>query len=590
MNRNTDAHFSKLPNVKIQRSLFDRSTQNKLSLPIGKLVPIFADEYLPGDTFTLDTSIVIRTTSPFIKPVMDNIYADIYYFSVPNRLVWEHWKEFMGENTSGPWTQQTEYTIPQITAPNGGWLQATIADYFGIPIKVSGISISALWFRAYGLIWNEFFRDENLMNFTNVPKNDANTTGSNSNQLEYRAALGGYTLPVCKFHDYFTSALPAAQKGNPVTVNIAGEIPVYGNQNAIQLTTKTDNQNITRVVPVFATNTINKPQLASSAFEIGGNQTTPQYTPVPKGTTLASDGMGTVDTGDYLPLGLINKSQATTPEATGLYADGAQATSITINQLREAFALQKLLEKDARGGTRYTELIKAHFNVNSPDARLQRPEYLGGKRIPINIDQVIQMSGTEKSTGAQQTPQGNVSGYSLTADKSSSFTKSFTEHGMIIGLMCIRYEHTYQQGINRMFSRKRRYDYYWPTLANLGEQPIYEKEIKATGTTSTDDSVFGFQERWAEYRYKPSQICGQMRSNADNSLQVYHFADYYPNGAAYLPPSLGQSWIQEDPSNVDRTLSIDSQTYHPFIADIYFTYRCARPMPTYSVPGLIDHF
>lgn len=583
MNRNTEAHFSKLPNVKIQRSLFDRSTQNKLSLPVGKLIPIFADEYLPGDTFTLDTNIVIRTTSPFVKPVMDNLYADIYYFSVPNRLVWVHWKNFMGENTTGPWVQSTEYTIPQINAPSNGWDVGTIADYFGIPTKVSGISISALWFRAYALIWNEYFRDENLMNFTNISNGDGTITGGNQYSIEQGAQQGAIPLPVCKFHDYFTSALPNTQKGNPVEINLTtGTAPVYGNGAALSLTWGQYGQDSDTYIGALTTDSNGKLTIAktvsgsSGTGELPGNYQ-PGATPTAYATNVTE-----------MTIGVPDKTKVTTSSlngSAGLYADlsGVQQV-ININQLREAFALQRLLEKDARGGTRYIELIKAHFNVNSPDARLQRPEYLGGKRIPINIDQVVQMSGTESSSGPQQTPQGNVSGYSLTTDKSSSFTKSFTEHGMIIGLMCIRYEHTYQQGINRMFSRKRRYDYYWPALANLGEQPIYIKEIKATGTT-TDDNVFGFQERWAEYRYKPSQICGQMRNNATNNFAVYHFADSYSSS-----PSLGQSWIQEDAANVRRTLSVTTSNYDPFIADIYFSYRCARPMPTYSVPGLIDHF
>lgn len=580
MNRNTEAHFSKLPKVEIQRSLFDRSTQNKLSFNAGKLIPIFADEYLPGDSFTLDTSLIIRTTSPFVKPVMDNLYADIYYFSVPNRLVWDHWEEFMGENKSGPWTQTTEYTIPQITAPSVGWQIGTVADYFGIPTGVAGISISSLFFRAYCLIWNEYFRDENLMNLTNVPKTDATTAGSNGGVLEVDAVRGGSPLPVCRFHDVFSSCLPQAQKGAPVTLPIgSGTIPVYGNGNSLALVSTsapTPDKRI-RLVDTFASP--NSRQLAinyqNTATKIGSLVVGGTTTVGPTSEITSQQGQA---------IGIATKEQMLSPVASGIIADVSATIGPTVNDLRQLIAIQRIQEKNARGGTRYIELIKAHFNVTSADARLQRPEYLGGKRIPINIDQVVQMSGTESSSGTQQTPQANVAAYSLTADKDSSFTKSFTEHGMIIGLICIRTERTYQQGINKMFSRKRIYDFYWPSLAHLGEVPLLNKEIYAQGT-SVDDETFGFQEVFSEYRYKPSMVAGQMRSGAIGTLDVYHFADYYTS-----KPTLGQAWIQEGRNNLNRTLTVPSSTTDQFIADIYFNYRCARPMPVYSIPGLMDHF
>lgn len=599
MNRNTEAHFSKLPNVKIERSLFDRSTQNKLSFNAGKLIPIFVDEYLPGDTFTLDTSIVLRTSSPFIKPVMDNMYADIYYFSVPNRLVWDHWKEFMGENTSGPWTQQTEYTIPQVKSPQNGWNVGTIADYFGLPVKTDSLSISALFFRAYCLIWNEYFRDENLMNFTDVPKTDALTIGVNTGTLETDAVKGGLPLPVCKFHDYFTSALPNSQRGDAVTINLStGTVPVYGDGHGLALIDKA-----TISSPYNQYNLLGQVETWDiSTGLVTGNRITGQGIQKTAGqkitaTNTGNNNMITQEGSSYAEqlinypiLGVPTKNMLPqqsdgTSYGSGLVADVSSITTTTINNLREAFALQRLLEKDARGGTRYIEMIKAHFNVNSPDARLQRPEYLGGKRIPINISQVVQMSGTESSSGTQETAQANVAAYSLTVDKSSSFTKSFTEHGMIIGLMCVRTEHTYQQGINKMFSRKRRYDFYFPSLAHLGEVPIKNKEIYASSNSTQNEQTFGFQEVWAEYRYKPSIVCGEMRSKATNSLDVYHFADNY-----VTKPILGQSWIQETQTNIDRTLAVPSTTSNQFIADIYFTYRCARPMPAYGIPGFMDHY
>lgn len=571
MNRNTEAHFSKLPNVKIQRSLFDRSTQNKLSFNAGLLIPIFADEYLPGDTFTLDTSIVIRTSSAMIKPVMDNMYADIYYFSVPNRLVWEHWEEFMGENKTSDWVQTTEYTIPQVEAPNGGWNIGTIADYFSIPTGISNISISSLFFRAYALIWNQYFRDENLMNATDVPRTDATEYGVNSGTLETDACKGGLPLPVCKFHDYFTSALPQAQK-SPYEITLPlvrgnAQTPVLGNGLTVGIQ---NGLGLLSGLYIDTDGTLKTATYSTASTDLPGSDI---GTEVDTTTTQIPNTAETV--GIWVdPLG-------GSETYSGLWTDLGAVSAATINQLRQAFALQHLFEVDARGGTRYTESIKAHFNVSSPDARLQRPEYLGGKRIPINVSQVVQMSGTESSSGTQQTPQANVAAYSLTGDKASSFTKSFTEHGMIIGLICVRTEHTYQQGINRMFSRTRRFDFYTPELANLGEQEILAKEIYATGQT-TDENGWGFQERWAEYRYKPSIVCGQMRSNATGTLDVYHFADNY---SQY--PYLGQSWIQEVKTNIDRTLAVPSTTTNQFIADIYFNYRCARPMPVYSVPKLI---
>lgn len=547
MNRNTEAHFSKVPHLELKRSLFDRSTELKTSFNVGELIPIYVDETLPGDTFALDTSIVIRT-STMIKPVMDNMFADIYFFSVPNRIVWEHWKEFMGENKTGPWTQTTEYTIPQVTAPSGGWTEGTIADYMGIPTKVSGISISSLYFRAYALIWNEYFRDQNLQNPTDMVYGDATIAGSNGAVLETDAIKGGKVLPVNKVHDYFTSALPEPQKGPDVLLPLGESAPVFGNGEPIKF-------QVGDSYPIYVQTNLNiDPGQNQTAFIVNaGNSQITGYSKL---------GISTIESGND----------------SNIYADLSRATAANINELRQAFATQRLYERDARGGTRYREMIKAHFGVTSPDARMQVPEYLGGKRIPINVSQVVQTSSTDNTS-----PQANVSAYSLTNDMDSSFTKSFTEHGMIIGLICVRTNITYQQGIERIFNRKRRFDYYFPALANIGEQAILNKEIFAQGNEQ-DEEAFGYQEPWAEYRYKPSKVTGEMRSNATKSLDLYHYADDYAS-----LPTLGQEWIKQTKSNVDRTLAITSEVSNQIIADIYFKVRCARPMPVYSVPGLIDH-
>lgn len=547
MNRNTESHFSNLPKLQIKRSIFDRSSQHKTTFNVGQLIPIYVDEIMPGDTVSLDTAMVVRT-STLLKPVMDNSFLDLFYFFIPMRLVWKHWPEFMGENKTGPWTQQTEYTIPQIKAPEGGWTEGTIADYMGIPTKVPNIEISSLYFKAYSLIWNEFFRDENLMNFTDFDDGDATLQGVNTGVLETDAMLGGLPLPVCKIHDYFTSGLPEPQKGPDVLLPLGTNAPVIGNGTTLGLTNGSGNFGL--LSGVIANNWAAR--INTDAYN------------KPEGTQNVENSAG-------FPSGSIGVAT----ENSGMIADLSKATAATINQLRQAFALQTLYETDARGGTRYIEIIKAHFGVTSPDARLQRPEYLGGKRIPLNVQQVIQTSATNEN---DFTPQGNIAAYSHTPDSSNSFTKSFTEHGILLGLVCVRTERTYQQGIEKLFSRKRRFDYYFPALANIGEQPILNKEIYAQGTAD-DNKVFAYQEAFADYRYKPSRVSGEMRSNAKNSLDIFHYADDYS-----ALPKLSQEWIMETKNNFDRTLAVQSTTANQIIADFYFKVHNARPMPAYSIP------
>lgn len=565
MNRNTESHFSLLPRMDISRSRFDRSSSVKTSFNAGDIVPFYLEEVLPGDTFNVKTSRVVRMQT-LLTPMMDNVYLDTYYFFVPNRLVWDHWKEFCGENTESAWIPETEYAMPQITAPDGGWNIGTIADYFGIPTGVSGLSVSALPFRAYALIMNEWFRDENLQDPLVVPTDDSTVAGVNTNTYVTDVAKGGKPFVACKYHDYFTSALPAPQKGPDVTIPIAtpGPINIVGNGNGLALTDGTNLWN-------------------PALYNVNNTGSTRWYSMLPTDSSDRKVGVdaGSVyqSVGEHKVVGLATKEQLGSDlDKSGLIGfQSSVAQAATINQLRLAFQIQKFYEKQARGGSRYTEVIRSFFGVTSPDSRLQRPEYLGGNRVPINVNQVIQQSATAS------TPQGNVSGMSQTTDSHSDFTKSFTEHGFIIGVMVARYDHTYQQGLDRLWSRKDKFDYYWPVFANIGEQAIKNKEIYAQGTAE-DDEVFGYQEAWAEYRYKPSRVTGEMRSSAPQSLDIWHLGDDYET-----LPSLSAEWIQEDAATINRVLAVSSSVSNQFFADIYVRNLCTRPMPMYSIPGLIDH-
>jgi hypothetical protein len=552
MNRNTESHFSLAPHVDISRSRFDRSASLKTSFNAGDVVPFFLDEVLPGDTFSVDTSKVVRLQT-LLTPMMDNVYLDTYYFFVPNRLVWNHWKEFCGENTESAWIPETEYTMPQITSPaNSGWAVGTLADYFGIPTGVPNLSVNALPFRAYALIINEWFRDQNLQDPLVVPLDDSTVAGVNTGTFVTDVAKGGKPFIAAKYHDYFTSCLPSPQKGPDVLIPSAtsGEFPVVTRSQNI------DGSLITQPLHV----------------KYLGSPTVAPNTPL-------FSGSGVQDSTRYVNAESSSGQSNGTPVFDNLYAVSSGGLGASINQLRLAFQIQKYYEQLARGGSRYTEVVRSFFGVVSPDARLQRPEYLGGNRVPINVNQIVQQSGTE----ANSTPQGTVVGQSLTTDSHSDFTKSFTEHGYVIGLMVARYDHTYQQGLSRMWSRKDRFDFYWPVFANIGEQPVKNKEIYAQGNAK-DDEVFGYQEAWADYRYKPNQVTGEMRSAYTQSLDVWHLADDYDT-----LPSLSDSWIREDKANLDRVLAVASSVSNQFFADIYVKNYVTRPMPMYSVPGLIDH-
>lgn len=557
MNRNVESHFALNPtNIDMSRSTFDRSHSVKLSFNVGDVIPFYVDEVLPGDTFKVKTSKVVRM-QPLVTPIMDNIYLDTYFFFVPNRLTWSHWREFNGENTKSAWIPTTEYEVPQLTAPEGGWAVGTLADYFGVPTGVSGLSVNAMPFRAYALIMNEWFRDQNLMDPLNIPVDDATVAGVNTGVYVTDVAKGGLPFKAAKYHDYFTSCLPSPQKGPDVTIPVGevGPYPVVATKDMID-PTKFGGTGLGWMM--WNKDGVNEPVLKLTG-----------YTGIGSAVPLnGSDGTG----------GVNFPSDSGIVPANLWAIDNGSAVAASINQLRMAFQIQKMYEKDARGGTRYIEILKSHFGVTSPDARLQRPEYLGGNRVPITVNQVLQ-----QSQSTEQSPQGTPVGQSLTTDSHGDFCKSFTEHGFVIGVMVARYDHTYQQGIDRLWSRKDRFDYYWPVFANIGEQAVKNKEIFASGTDK-DDEVFGYQEAWADYRYKPNRVTGEMRSSYVQSLDVWHLADDYAD-----LPSLSDLWIQEDKSNIDRVLAVQSSVSNQFFADIYVQNRTTRPMPLYSIPGLIDH-
>lgn len=566
MSRNANSRFAINPtNIDLSRSKFSRDSSYKTSFNVGEVIPFYLDEVLPGDTFQIRTNKVVRF-QPMVTAPMDNVYFDTYYFYVPNRLVWEHWKNFNGENTESAWIPETEYAIPQIVAPDGGWSIGSIADYFGLPTGIDGISVSSLPFRAYALIIDEWFRDQNLQQPLNIPKDDSTVTGVNSGDYVTDTVLGGKPFIAAKYHDYFTSCLPSPQKGPDVTISLgSGFGPVY---------TKEERHDVSSV------------PLSGKMFnDYTSGGSTSLYGFGYSNMFLSDDSLAPNSQTDVSNLGVMKHATNSSYMSDyhivpdNLYAEVAGIDVITINQLRMAFQIQKLYEKDARGGTRYTEILKSHFGVTSPDSRQQRPEYLGGNRVPININQVVQNSGT--FTGS--TPQGNVAGMSLTSDSHGDFIKSFTEHGYVIGLCVARYDHTYQQGIARHWSRQTRFDYYWPVLANIGEQAILNKEIFAQGSDE-DNEVFGYQEAWADYRYKPSIVTGEMRSSAPTSLDSWHFADDYET-----LPSLSAEWIMEDKTNIDRVLAVTSQNSNQLFVDFYIENETTRPMPMYSIPGLIDH-
>lgn len=558
MNRNTQSHFAMTPSLDLKklglegkRSKFNMPFKHKTTFNVGDVIPLMVTDVIPGDVFKQVEKKAIRMATP-IGPVMDDLVFDTYTFFVPYRLVWEHFKEFMGENTTSKWEQTTEYTIPQINSPTGGWQVGTIANYMGIPAEVE-CTISALYFRAYGLICNNWLRDQNLSDPCYVNLDDATQTGSNGGTYQTDVQLGGLPFKAAKTHDYFTSALPDPQKGPEVLLPLGETAPVLGNGKSIGLNNGTDNMSI-----IGISDSYNEVAFSKNTYN----------------TDIGTNGNFATFTGGSKAVGLT-----TNGAESGIIADLSNAVAASIIKVRQAEAIQRILERDAIGGTRYHEITKSHYGVTTPDAVVQIPEYLGGERIMINMDQVLQTSATNEIT-----PQGNTAGYSFTVSVNNSYTKGFDEHGILMTVGVARVlSRSYQQGINRMFTKKHRLEMYWPELANIGMQEILNKEIFAQGT-SEDDEVFGYQERYAEYKYKPNLITGYMQSNVSGNLDFMHYGDDFES-----LPVLGDTFIREPVAPVDRTIAVSSDLTHQFYGEFEFDIEATRTMPLFSNPSLLSY-
>lgn len=550
MNRNASSHFSLLPSANIRRSVFDRSSSHKTSFNSGELIPLYVDEILPGDTVSITTSKVVRLQT-LLTPIFDNVYMDTYWFFVPNRLTWEHWENFCGERTTSAYETEPSYQIPHIIPPATGFASGTIADYLGIPVGrvPEGNYPSALPFRGYALICDSFFRDQNLTQPLNIPRGDANQQGSNGADYINDVVNGGKPFKVAKFHDYFTSCLDSPQ----ADASMLGAD--FVNSPSVPLGTA-------KKLPVVPMEGVD-----NSSYNAGGR------------TTLYNAG----DAGNMvLHVEDLNMKYATFREyGYGTFPmnlvvpDGIELGRLGIEDLRIAFATQAFLEKTKRSGSRYAEMLKAHFGVLSPDSRLQSPEYLGGNRIRLNVSAVANHAQSEQDF------LGDLGANSVTTDIHSDFQKSFTEHGYLFCVGCVRYDHTYSQGLEKFWLRKNLLDFYFPLFANIGEQPVLTDEIYYTGS----DDVFGYQEAWADYRYKPNRISGEMRPDVSNSLALWHLGDNYASA-----PTLSDEWIREDKTNIDRVLAVTSQVSNQVFGDFYFKAKYTRAMPMYSVPAMLGRF
>lgn len=586
MNRNIEAHFSRTPNVNHPRSTFDRSFSHSTSFDFGMCIPVYADEVLPGDTVVMDTSKVVRLQT-LLAPTLTNMYLDTYWFFVPYRLVWDKWKQFMGENTQSAWIPVTEPPMPVLSSPSGGFAKGTIADYMGIPVGVPFSASDAcapisLPFAAYGMIWNDFFRDQNVDDPVVVTTNPlVNRTGSNGSSLS-DAELGGMPLPANKFHDIFTSCLPQPQKGPSVSIPANGSLPVLtGGLHGEEWTTLDGGTR--KRVPTIANisgNTTDSYLVGMKWSSPGTLATTTGYaTP----SQIGFNHVNSSSTGPDINIPYITTSD-TAFQPCNLWAMSGDRYSdssfgIDVNALRLSIATQQYYEALARSGSRLEEQISTFFGVTNPDARVQHPEYLGGNRIQINVHEVTNTAQSETDF------LGDIGAQSVTADSHSDFSKSFTEHGILMCIAVARYDHMYSQGIPRMFTRHQKFDFYNPLFANIGEQPIYSYELFANDANAKSGQIFGYNEAWVHYRTAQNRVSGELRPNGEGNLTHWTAADLYSS-----LPTLSTEWLKEDTGNIDRTLAVSHTLANQIFGDFYFNCKWTRCMPMYSVPGQLGSF